>query len=290
MTTVFAYLDVSHPAVAWAVYRGVLVSAYAETPPNSCAVSMMVAQMLLDRDVSRIHNELQIELVRQGICPHLPSRLSAMYFFEDEAQARRVPGAGWGGHYFEDEYLAELELLETAQVARLDSNWITYAPKDTNDQLVATEWITDYWSGKPYPDAEPLWEILAHGRAVVYGTAIRERAYKEVTRWRSKSVAILEVGRVAACLGSDLGQVRAFLVADQNELTLKFHLDMRDANNSAVMARIANYDGPCNHADVAVGGEYFYCPDFQSFGCLVASDHILSSMFVDLVTSAAISN
>ena len=68
---------------------------------------MMMAGIVSSQDAARLKNELQIELVRQRSFPTLPSRLSAMYFFESEADARQV--GNWGGH-FVPENLVDLEL------------------------------------------------------------------------------------------------------------------------------------------------------------------------------------
>lgn len=285
MFPAFAYLDIEHPTVAWSAYRGVLVSAYAAPPAGSSPVSMMVAGMLLTRNASRLKNELQIELVRQLKHPYIPSRLGAMYFFDTEAQALRAVAEGWGD-YFQPENLVEIELYETAPLARFDSNWITHAPLDVNGHLSSTEWVSNYWAGEPYPRAEPLWEILANGRAVICGTTLRQRAYELLKcRW-PRSVALLEVARIAAQLGSDLGQLKAFLVPDEyGRLTLQFFIDMRDSDDESFLNRITCYDGPRNHADLSVGDESFYVPDLRHYGCSVSTDLLLPAGFTSRINS-----
>jgi len=51
---VFAFLDLEHPAVAWAAMRGMMVSAdYASTPPAQGFISFMQAGMVETLDLSR---------------------------------------------------------------------------------------------------------------------------------------------------------------------------------------------------------------------------------------------
>jgi hypothetical protein len=62
---VFCFLDLEHPAVAWAVMRGMMVSAdYASTPSNPGFVSLMQAGMIETLNNPRIFNEFLIERVR----------------------------------------------------------------------------------------------------------------------------------------------------------------------------------------------------------------------------------
>jgi len=77
----FAFLDVTHPVVAWGVYRGVLVSARAEDHSHGMPVSMILAGMVLHQNNTRLRNELLIEKVRAERFPAMTSRLSGMFFF-----------------------------------------------------------------------------------------------------------------------------------------------------------------------------------------------------------------
>jgi len=177
MKKVYAYLNIDHPIVAWGAYRGVLVSANAEHQPPNCPVSMMFAGIISHQNNARLSNELIIEKYRQQYFPSLPSRLSGMYFFESESDANLVND--WGEH-FSPEYLAEIELYPTSKVSRHDSNWVTFALLDTKGHLIDKSWIHNYWSGLEYPEKIPVWELIAHGRAVICGTRLREKAYKKL--------------------------------------------------------------------------------------------------------------
>jgi hypothetical protein len=193
MLKVFACLDFKHPVVAWGVYRGVLVSAGAEPSQEGCPISMMVAGMFLSckENEPRFRNELEIERIRRRSFPSLPSRLTAMYFFESSTDVKRV---SWGQH-FTNEYCAELNLYPTEPVSRHDSNWITNAKCDSSGHIVDLDWIDAYWKGEPFQGGEPIWELLAHGRAVVLDAKLRQRAYETIKQYSPLAVSILEVSR-----------------------------------------------------------------------------------------------
>jgi hypothetical protein len=276
---VFACLDIKHPIVAWGAYRGVLVSALADFSQEGCPVSMMLAEMLRTENGSRLKNELEIERIRQMSFPSLPSRLTAMYFFESSTDIERI--SNWGPH-FRREYCAELNLYPTDSVSRHDSNWITNAKLDSSGHIVDTDWIPAYWKGEPFQGDEPIWELLAHGRAVILSTKLRQRAYETIKRDSPLAVSILEVSRIAALLESDLGQAKAFLIDNANgTASINFYLDMRDAENSNFLARVRDYEGPKNYEDLAVGGNVFYLPDSRWCSSTFRIDEPLVKTFLN---------
>lgn len=264
MDLAYAFVDVDHPVVAWAAYRGVLVSANAEYEPPHCPVSMMFAGMVYCQNNIRMHNEFLIERHRQLQFPQQNSRLTGMYFFEDLSVAKKA--YEWGGHFI-PENLGEFELFSTKAITRVDSNWISYAPLQ-DGKMIDEGWISHYWSSEPYPGKEPVWELIVQGRGVLRGTELRQHAYETVATRFSEAVAILEVSRIAAEVGSDLGQAAAWITREPNGLlSLSFFIDMRDADDPTVLQRIGQYRGPRNYKDMAVGGDHFGVPDFRDFGC-----------------------
>ena len=278
MRIMYAYLDIDHLAVAWGAYRGVLASAHAEPSDSGCPVSMMMAGIVSSQNATRLQNELQIELVRQERFPERPSRLSAMYFFESEKDAMQVDD--WGGH-FVPENLTELEIHSTAEPSRHDANWITYAERTPTGTLASLDWIDSYWRGEAFPSRAPVWELLTHGRAVVCSTSIRRRAYEIITRRQPLTVSILEVSRLAAAEGGDLGQTKAFLINNRDgTATIRYHLDMRDANSPSLLSRLAQHSGPRNTRDLVVGGERFYLPDFREYSCTLTNHFPITEAFV----------
>jgi hypothetical protein len=202
-----------------------------------------------------------------------------MYFFEDHIAAEQATHE-WGGH-FSSKNLAEFELFPSESYSRHDANWITYAPRCQRGRIESEEWIAKYWSGETYPERAPVWELLVQGRAVICGTELRQRAYKVISEKFPDSVSILEISRIAAHIGSDLGHVSAWVIRKgDSSLNLSFFLDMRDADRPEFLDRFRQYDGPRNYHDLAVGREYFRVPDFREFSTAFAVSEGVSDAFL----------
>jgi len=185
--------------------------------------------------------------------------------FTDPSSAKHAES--WSAH-FERSNLAELEVYPSQSATVVDANWITHAPVDANGRIAedSTSWIESYWSGKPF-DGAPLWETIVNGRAVVWGTELRERAYGLLQREFPDALDTLEIARIAAHLGSDLGQSTAWLTEPSpGRLELAYYMDFRDAEDPEFLARLQAYDGPRNVKDLAPGKATFGLPNFVPYG------------------------
>lgn len=257
-TGAYAYLNVDDPICAWATYRGVLVSVSPHGHEEDLigGISVMFASMLRSGSRARLNNELALESIRRLRHPGRVSRLRGMYCFLDRESAE-CAAALWGSfrNHFRPEFLAELHLEATSRKDRLDSNWITYAKRDENGFLITSELsqFDQYWEGREYPGKVPLWETIIEGRMIVLGTDLRNRAYEVIRREYPRSVALLEIARLAAWVGSDLGNVRAWLQDDGDNVSLHYLLDMRDANDTKFLSELEQLklEGhPINWADL----------------------------------------
>ena len=121
---VYAFLDLDHPAVAWAVMRGMLVSAsHAADAPGF--ISFMHAGMILAGNNARLFNEAVIEIYRATHFPKHISRMRGMYFFCSRGEAEaRIGDKNWPP-YFTSENLIELDLLCDDLPTIVDANWIS---------------------------------------------------------------------------------------------------------------------------------------------------------------------
>jgi len=153
-------------------------------------------------------------------------------------------------------------------LTKVDSDWITYAKTDQRGNLDTSDlsWIEHYWAGEPRGIA-PVWESIVEGRAVVFGTELRERAYDVLAGAFPSALDMLEVARLAAEVGSDLGQTAAWITQPEpGRFRLDYYLDMRDAHDPDLHERLRAYDGPRNWRDLAPGKETFGLPDFRPYG------------------------
>lgn len=265
----YAYLNVDHPVVAWGTYRGALVSGRVASPAGR-PVSMMFAGIIHSQDNARLDREASIEFVRQRRFPDCVSRLEGMYFFADKADAGDA--LSWGAH-FRAENLAEVDLFPAGTPTRTDSRWISKAETRPDGRFLNDEpgWIDDYWRMESHPSGS-AWETIMHGRALVRDITIRERAYDLLAREFPSALDALEIARIGAAVGSDLGQVAAF-IADCGDgiYRLEHRIDFRDATNPSVLERIREHihvhGEPINVKDLAPGREVLCLPDLRRFGC-----------------------
>ena len=145
----YVFLDIQRPHVAWAAYRGVLVSC----PSTVGFVSFWHASMLQNATSQIASREMELEKVRKQRFPNRTSRLKGLYCFLDLESAKRA--SLWDGDHFTLNNLAELALkrLKTEIV------W-TRTGSRAPEAFPSDQWMPRYWEGDPFPDKEPIWETL----------------------------------------------------------------------------------------------------------------------------------
>ena len=255
----WCYLNLENPVCAWAAYRGILVQA----PQQQGFISLWMASMLNANNFNRIEREFALESIRLERYPSLISRLKGMYVFTNKDCAKLAEKEGWGD-VFVQENLSELSLAEARTTGiQHDANWITY-PDESN-------WMDRYWLGESHPRHQPIWEVLAEGRLILLGTELREKAFKISQEAFPDSMDLLEVGRLAAWIGSNLGNITPFLKINPPHIALQYFLDMQDANNEDFLCRLKalresghsiNWE-PISHL---LSRDVISLPDFRAFG------------------------
>ncbi len=252
--SLWIYLDINDIYVAWEAYRGNLLSSGAgPIPAGWSPISLVLAGAIRRNEFARLQHELWMEAIRSVEFRGAVSRLRSMYYFPDRNTAERAIGAwSFTPAHFRAEFLAEVA-FETAPVSsRHDSHWIDehmFGPEMFTHEDDA--WIRQYWAGDACPGGEPLGEILVEGSGWILGTDVRERAYDSIAREQPGSLAMLELARVAAALGSTLGHCAPLVhVVERRRASLQYVMDYRDATDEAFLARFARYEGPKNLADL----------------------------------------
>ncbi len=262
----YVFLDVDHPVVAWAVARGVLLSARHVAnlvDDTALPISLMMAG-LLQANPHRFFNERLIDEGREKYGPGDASlRLWGMFCFPDQQSAERVlRHRGWGGH-FRRENLVAVHVEGIGLDRSFDSNWITYAPL-TPDGLIdrdRMEWLEPYWRGEPYPKAEPIWEAVVDGRVIVLGTSVRKRAYDNAAAAFPEARVHLELSRIAAWNGYDLGSITPFLFDEGDRWVCRYYMNLLQAEDSEFVEAIAKH-----FADREAVNREFLKPFFESKG------------------------
>lgn len=235
----FVYLNIDVFPAAWAAYRGQLITPSNYGTPTFRPFSYWPVGLLRDRRILRLQKELELERIRRQSYPTQVSRLHGIYLWGDEESAKR--GERWreneGNHYHPD-YLVEVGFTYS-RLSRVDTNWIDKCLLPDSVPLDRTDpaWMHSYWKGEPRHDMEPLWEYIAEGRGVVYGTALRMKAYEIVKRHAPESLGQLELGRIAVQLGSDLHHIAPFILrVSQTRFRVDYFGDERDQNDEFMTA------------------------------------------------------
>lgn len=271
----FMYLDIENPLVAWNSYRGVLLSqelVQQGVSTELCpALSMTISKIFMDRNWDRYQFEMTLEIIRKAHFPDRTSRLTGMYVFDDlECAFSAARDEAWSGH-IDRKNLTEVGVSAASNTTRLDANWINWML--TTRQSGNQNWregVRPYWEGVSCPHyRDSIWEVLVHGAVTIWGTEIRDHAYKVTKEYSPKSVALLELSRLAATLGSDLGHINALFTNNDGRPLISFYIDMRDATNQAYLDKLNEYTSKnpslVNHIDLAVGGAMFRTPNFLAY-------------------------
>ncbi len=248
----YAYLNIDDPMCAWATYRDVLVP----RPDAKGFVSVWLAGILQSEKWNRYLIEQRLESVREQNYPSCVSRLQGMFCFID-LESAKLAAKSWGGdnsNHFSTSYLAELELSSAIDsLQQFDANWITWAHENPKYSLRNDSWIDKYWSGQPYPEKEPIWESLYAEEMIVLGTELRERAYERVKNEFPDCLALLEIARISALLGSTLGLINGFISNTSDGAELKYCMDMQDAENLNFLKELEEFrqsGQPVNRKDL----------------------------------------
>ena len=264
-TAGFAFLDIARPYVAWAVYRGVLITPQKTPSAGGRFVSWWWTSLL--RYKTHLKRELELEQVRKRQFPDRVSRIVGLYCFLDKACADQA--LVWDGHFRPDN-LAELSLAESTQGGQLlDANWISSGTLEVDGRHA--DWMERYWSGEPYPEAQPVWETLVKGKVSVLGTDLRDRAYEVVKHCWPESLMLLEISRMGAWLGSNIGTINVIMAETAAEYKFDFLLDMRDAQNPDFIERLQRLMAsghPVNWVDIKPHyerGTFGRTPDMTPF-------------------------
>ena len=268
-TRVHCFLDLEHPAVAWAVMRGMLVSAdYASAPQNSGFISFMQAGIVEALNNRRLFNELIIETVRLSSFAHQVSRMRGMFFFRsrDEAEAR-IGDSAWPP-YFEQKNLLELKLCYRDPFTDVDANWITHASRDEDGYISPDDlqWVHRYWSGNTYNDT-PIWERISNGIALVLDEQVRRHCYNYVREIFPASHIPILMARLASEAGTRGGLSAPFLQRqDESRVLLCYLLSNAEFHDPAVIAAIKHHPDAGALGRMMAENETWKMPDMRPWG------------------------
>ena len=164
------------------------------------------------------------------------------------------------------ENLAEINLYETRRTSTHDLNWITYHGDNTDPS-----WMHAYWKAETCLGHAPIWETLVEGHINILGTQLREKAYQMIKEQFPESMCWLEIARIAAWAGSDLGSIAAFILSKGDNFAMDYYFNVEDANNPTVLKKVEDHKQsglPGNWKDIEPSfskGTFGSVPDLRKF-------------------------
>ena len=237
--TGWAYLDLDHPMIAWLCYRGGIIPASCQIQMGIPPLSIWWSRKLRNLNSVSAENEFTLEHVRVTKFPQKPSRLTGFFHFETAAAAEKA--GSFGISYARPENLAEIGFDPKANFSVHDAEWITHY----GGQQIDLSWMEKYWSGIACPKSEngPVFEVLTESPGFIYGTEIRERAFKVVERNSPKSVFTLDLARIACEGGFLAGHIAPWMKAISPEKIQVCYI-MKDFNEPSLISYFRDYTGP----------------------------------------------
>lgn len=236
--TLFAYLDIERPMVAWETAIGRIQSA-GQHSPSGFGVSLWMLSRLHDLSVNgttpAILGEFRLEALRAARYPDKVSRLQGVYFFESREDALAAIDR-WRLPTRCREYISAVEFSATS-LTKVDSEWITW-----NLSASASErWMGEYWSGE-VAGVKPLTEVLAIGEGVILDKQLRIEAYRRIYDLWPDSTPLLAAACCAFANGGlpNVALVKPGILHDENVLTGNYfiYMDEFDEHESEVVAAV----------------------------------------------------
>jgi hypothetical protein len=272
MTRYFVNANIDkNPLIAWEVYRGILIS------NDSNKTDFKVPSLWGIKNFIRfetsplcLRDELMLEKIRRESFPEMVSRLKCLYLFEDEKSAKESESWGSG---FNNDYLTEVEIIESNLISKVDPRWITF---NLGMENVGDYWMTQYWNGVPYNENNPVWEILFSGRVRVLNDNLRERSFQKMKESDPDSITMLQLARCAAEVNSDMGQCLPYMSYIEPNI-LHINYIMRDFSNQIEVEKLKRY--PDQNKLRSIGRDFFNeskpqrTPDLNRFFISIPMDN-----------------
>jgi hypothetical protein len=224
--TLYAYLNIDNPIVAWEVAIGRIRSACdLGLDQHNFGISLWQYNLLkkyTEQGLSnRFANELKLELIRKQRFEGCVSRLRGVYFFDSEEDAHAAVER-WGIPN-KRKFIAPVTFSEK-NATRVDSEWITSFLGSEE-----TDWMEKYWSGETL-GSRPLTEVLASGIGFVQNLPLRREAYQRVIDRFPESTPLLAI----ACCGfhyssiDSIAQIVPAAIREDDRVKVDFYIYMAD--------------------------------------------------------------
>jgi len=266
--TLYAYLDIDNPMVAWEVAVGRMISADVHRVKNLSVSSWQYNHLCrcLKYGLSLdFINEMRLELTREAHFRENVSRLQGLYFFETPEAAKlalkywRIP--------LKESHISPIRFFPK-RMTKVDSEWITANIDKEEDP----SWMSSYWNGE-IKGRSPLYEILATGFGEVLNYDLRVQAYRSILEIWPYSTPLLAMACCAFQVKgmNDIAAVMPGLYAEGKNVCGDYVIDISDLDNQKkeiieavnICRENGTYPQTTKPKDT---GAFFILPDLASLG------------------------
>jgi len=221
--TLYAYIDINNPIVAWEIAIGRICSACDSKDNFGISLWMYgkflsVAQQRTTYNAPLIKNEFKLELVRQKYFPEKVSRGTGVFLFESVGDAKRAIETWFPKDKTHGERINSITQVNFSanKLTRVDSNWISeFLCKDTGEN---DEWIHNYWKGNNFND-NPIYEVIASGIGMIMNDELRINAYKKILQIWPTSTPLLSMASCAFAYKKieNIALMKCALISDESK-------------------------------------------------------------------------
>ncbi len=275
----FLYLNPNNSVTQWNIARGAFNSAsiYHSHPDHSSLLSVSMVDMLANNR-NRLYAEIQIENIRKLYYPNCVSRLNGLFIFDTPEDALNVMNEeSWGATQLCEDDLTDVGAA-IRRSSRHDSNWI---PLIFNENFKLSEnWQTythQYWKGNSVLNKQPIWELIIDGTITVWGTELRQTVLKNMQEVNydvfKGSLDLLAYSINATRVGSNDGELVAFLLNTGESTSIQYFMNFADKDNPEFLQRMLAYFTENPHLFCRLGkDENWIKPDMRKFEIILSDD------------------
>jgi hypothetical protein len=224
--TLYAYLDIRNPMVAWEVAIGRIKSS-CDNNQNGFGVSLRqygLFKKYAEHGIAdKFINELKLEHIRQLYFSCQVSRLKGIYFFETE-QAAKIAVNRWNMS-IKEKYITPVNFSANF-LTKVDSEWIT---SYLNNTSANADWMHSYWRGDTCGKA-PLVEVLGSGIGVIQDNELIKEAYRKLMDLWPASTPLLASAMCAFRImkAEEIAQIKPAIITDGNYIKGNFFINKKD--------------------------------------------------------------
>ncbi|UDF04369.1 hypothetical protein [Asticcacaulis sp. AND118] len=270
--SLYVSLDLGNPMVCWEVAIGRLRSV-CDKPKSEGCISLWQYSLLKRYAEKGLHSrfidELRLEEVRLNHYSNQVSRMSGLFFFEDE-ETSGVAVNRW--KLSNNNRVTEGVNISASKISKLDSEWITQCLGNES----GSDWMHSYWRGEVY-GIKPLTEILVSGIGVIESGTIREKAYRWFYNKEPSITSLLSASMICFYYGvEDAGECAPMIFRNENGIKGSFVIKTKSILNADVPSLRERFKSEGFSVPIHPLGDVMKMPDMGGFDIRFEDSEIIN--------------